>query len=81
MAVQTIQTHVKRNLTEIETEAIYGLPKRQLRMMRMRGSGPRWVKTSGQIGRPGGRVLYPVDSLEEWFARRPGGGENLGVRG
>jgi hypothetical protein len=57
MEVQTIQTQVKRNLTEIETEAIYGLPKRQLRKMRMRGSGPRWVKTSGKIGRPGGRAL------------------------
>lgn len=66
----------KMNLTEIEVEATRGIGRRQLRLMRMRGTGPRWIKISGAVGRRGGRVLYPVVALDRWLAQRPGGGES-----
>jgi len=66
---------VKKNFTEIEVSNEYGIGIRQLRYMRMRGDGPRWLKVSGQVGRRGGRVLYPVADLDRWLASRPGGGE------
>src|SRR5258708_32333593 len=72
----SVQTTNKLNITEREVNARYGLGLRHLRIMRMRGDGPRWIKTSGQGGRRGGRVEYPVDALARWIARRPcGGGE------
>jgi hypothetical protein len=64
----------KLNLTELEVEATRGIGRRQLRVMRMRGNGPRWIKISGQLGQRGGRVLYPVDQLDSWIAQCPGGG-------
>jgi hypothetical protein len=70
-----IETIVKRNLTEREVNATYGLGIRQLREMRMRGNGPKFIKVSGTTGRRGGRVLYPVVSLERWLASCPAGGE------
>jgi hypothetical protein len=69
-----VQMTEKLNLTEHEVSGRYGLGLRHLRIMRMRGDGPRWIKTSGQVGRRGGRVLYPVDALEKWMSARPGGG-------
>ncbi len=41
----------------------------------MRGSGPPFVKTSGELGQRGGRVLYSVEKLEAWLAARPRGGD------
>jgi len=67
--------NTKLNLTEKEVEATRGIGCRQLRLMRMRGTGPRWLKISGEVGRRGGRVVYPVADLEAWLASRPGGGE------
>ena len=64
----------KLNITEREVNALYGLGLQHLRIMRMRGDGPRWIKTSGQVGRRGGRVVYPVDALERWISARPCGG-------
>lgn len=66
----------KINLTEKEVAATRGIGIRQLRLMRMRGIGPRWIKISGRIGETGGRVLYPVASLDAWIGSCPGGGEN-----
>lgn len=64
----------KVNASEREVSAHYGIGLRQLRLMRMRGDGPRWIKVSGRIGQRGGRVLYPLRDLEDWLASRPGGG-------
>ncbi|MGD1094611.1 MAG: hypothetical protein ABSB35_21780 [Bryobacteraceae bacterium] len=52
-----------------------GIGRRQLRAMRVRGTGPKWLKVSGELGKRGGRILYPVTSLDRWLATRPGGGE------
>lgn len=65
----------KRFMSEGEVEETFGLGKRKLRLHRMRGDGPPWQKVSGQIGKRGGRVLYPVAGIEAWIASRPGGGE------
>jgi hypothetical protein len=65
----------KKDLTEIELSAIYGIGLRQLRLMRMRGSGPRYLKVSGSLFKVGGRVLYRVEDIESWLASRPSGGE------
>lgn len=64
----------KLNLTEREVAASRGISVQQLRTMRMRGDGPRFIKISGEIGRRGGRVLYPVQYLDEWIAGCPMGG-------
>jgi hypothetical protein len=68
-------TIVKLNLTESEVVESRGIGRRQLRVMRAKGTGPRYIKVSGQIGRRGGRVLYPVADLDQWLAQRPSGGE------
>lgn len=34
------------------------------------GDGPRYVKTSGEVGRRGGRVEYPEEAVEEFRAAR-----------
>ena len=65
----------KINITEREVAAVYGLGIRQLRLMRLRGTGPRWIKVSGEIGRSGGRILYPREAVETWLLSRPSGGE------
>lgn len=67
----------KKNLTEREVEATYGIRSRHLRLMRARNTGPRYLKISGGLGKRGGRILYPVAELEGWLGRCPtGGGEN-----
>jgi hypothetical protein len=65
----------KINLSEKEVAASRGIGLRQLRMMRMRGVGPRYIKISGRIGESGGRVLYPVRDLDAWLQSCPSGGE------
>lgn len=70
-----IHSQIKNHISETEASLIYGVGIRQFRNMRMRGTGPAWVKVSGQVGKRGGRVLYPVASLEAWLQSRPGGGE------
>jgi hypothetical protein len=69
----------KQNLTEREVSEIYRIGTRQLRLMRLRGKGPRFLKVSGQLGHSGGRILYPVADLEAWLASRPSGGERVAV--
>ena len=69
-----IQASGKRNLTEREAFERYGVGIVQLRKMRARNSGPRYIKISGQIGQRGGRVLYPVEDLERWLNSVPTGG-------
>jgi hypothetical protein len=32
--------------------------------------GPPWVKLSGELNQPGGRVGYPEDKLEEYLSGR-----------
>jgi len=70
-------TTAKNNLCESEVCAIYGIGVRQLRLMRMRGEGPRWLKVSGSIGKTGGRILYPLADLLAWLDSRPSGGEAI----
>ncbi len=65
----------KINLSEKEVAATRGIGLRQLRLMRMRGVGPRYIKISGRIGETGGRVLYPVADLDAWLQSCPSGGE------
>lgn len=69
----------KVNLTEREVAASRGIGLRQLRMMRMRGVGPRYIKISGRIGESGGRVLYPVRDLDTWLQSCPSGGDQSAV--
>ena len=66
----------KMNLSEREVNARYGLGLRHLRGMRLRNDGPRFIKVSGQIGKRGGRVLYPVSDLERWLLEFPSGGSH-----
>jgi hypothetical protein len=74
------QTVTKVNLTESEVAERYGVGIRQLRAMRMRNTGPRYVKVSGRLNERGGRILYPRADLEVWFASCPsGGGEGESV--
>jgi len=73
------QTLSKVNLTESEVSELYAIGVRQLRGMRMRNTGPRWLKISGAIGVKGGRILYPVADLNRWLASVPSGGESVQV--
>lgn len=61
--------------SEREVCGAIGLGLKQLRRFRMSGRGPEWRKVSGRVGRPGGRVLYPVAGVLAWIERQPGGGE------
>jgi len=69
----------KACLTETEVQVLYGIGIVQLRKMRGRGVGPRFIKISGAMGKCGGRVVYPVKDLEAWLATMPCGGAALPV--
>jgi hypothetical protein len=65
-------------LTETQVAERYAIGVRQLRLMRMRGTGPKYIKSSGAIGKRGGRVIYDFRDIESWLSSRPqGGGERL----
>ncbi|MGA2881089.1 MAG: hypothetical protein ABSG13_19235 [Bryobacteraceae bacterium] len=64
----------KLMLTEREIEATRGIGCGQLRRMRLHGTGPRFIKVAGSLGRTGGKVLYPVKDLDAWIATLPTGG-------
>jgi hypothetical protein len=68
------QATQKQNITEHEVNHSYGIGVRQLRMMRLRGTGPRYIKVSGQLGKKGGRILYPVEEVAKWLKSLPTGG-------
>ncbi len=68
-------SNAARLLTETQVAERYGLGLRMLRSMRMRNTGPKYVKVSGRLQCTGGRILYPVHALEEWINSRPSGGE------
>ena len=61
-------------LNESQIVATYGVGLRQLRAMRARGDGPKYIKVSGRIGESGGRILYPVVDFERWLESCPTGG-------
>ena len=61
-------------LNEREVQLTRGVGIAQLRRMRLRGTGPRFIKISGEIGKRGGRVVYPVKDLDAWLAQQPSGG-------
>jgi hypothetical protein len=69
----------KKYLNEGEIVNIYGIGVRQLRLMRLRGTGPKFIKPSGSLGQTGGRVLYSVEDLEIWLSTRPSGGGGDGA--
>jgi len=64
----------KLYLNEREVSARYGVGVRQLRMMRLRNKGPRYIKVSGGLGKRGSRVLYPSADVDAWLAGCPAGG-------
>lgn len=57
---------VVKNLTEREAAAEYGLSVHWFRRMRWAGGGPDYIKTPGR----GGKVLYPRECLDRYFASR-----------
>jgi hypothetical protein len=69
-----------RFLTEQQVAQEFAIGLRQLLLMRMRGDGPRFIKTSGQLGRRGGRVRYAVEAVEAWIASLPAGGGHSSPR-
>jgi hypothetical protein len=75
------QTGARLLLSEAEVYSRYGLGLRFLRRRRMSGTGPKFIKVSGELGIRGGRVFYPVESLEQWLASRPSGGEPGAAKG
>jgi hypothetical protein len=68
-------------LNEYEVSATRGIGLRALRIMRMRGTGPQFMKISGKLGERGGRVLYKASEIDLWIDRQPKGGEQLPVQG
>jgi hypothetical protein len=63
-----------QNLTPKQIAEIFNIGLHHLALMRMRGTGPAFIKISGQVGKSGGRVLYPVAGVKEWLASAPTGG-------
>jgi hypothetical protein len=57
----------KRNLTEREASDEYGMSVHWYRRKRWSGGGPVYIKVSDG---PGGKVLYPEESLDRYFASR-----------
>ena len=58
----SIETH-KKNLTETEASAEYGMSVHWYRRSRWAGDGPRFIKL-------GGAILYPRIELESFFDAR-----------
>lgn len=54
-------------LNEAEASERYGYSKQWFQRARWQGNGPKFLKINN------GRVLYPIDSTDEWFA-------NFGLR-
>lgn len=59
---------MKPLLNEKQVAAFLGISLAALRRWRYEGKGPRFTKLSAA-------VRYSQDSLEEWLATRPRGGE------
>ena len=66
-------------LRETEVAARYAIGLRQLRLMRMRGTGPIFKKVSGAIGKTGGAIRYAIADIEKWIASLPSGGGKKGI--
>jgi hypothetical protein len=58
---------MSRPLTEKEASEQFGMSVHWYRRKRVYGGGPQYIKSSDG---PGGKVLYPVESLEGFFASR-----------
>ena len=74
LASSNVGLLAKSHLSEREVPLRYSIGCRQLRAMRLRGDGPRFIKVSGTLGQPGGRIVYPVVEFEKWLAGLPVGG-------
>lgn len=74
LASSNLDLLTKSHLSERAVSLRYSVGCRQLRAMRLRGDGPRFIKVSGTLGQLGGRILYPVVELEQWLASLPVGG-------
>ena len=57
---------MKLNLTVTEASKAYGMSVAWFNRERWKGTGPRFLKMEGKAG----RVLYPVEELEKFFASR-----------
>ncbi len=57
-----------RFLSPNEVARRLNIKPQSLRLRRMRGSGPPYVRLSDS---PTARVAYPEDDLEAWLASRP----------
>jgi hypothetical protein len=49
-----------------QAAALLGMQPQTLRLWRLKGTGPRYVRYGG----PRGRVVYRVSDLESWLAGR-----------
>jgi len=67
---------IQQYITEKQVAERFAIGLRQLRKMRVFGTGPRFTKISGAIGRTGGRVVYAIADVLAWIASRPSGGES-----
>jgi helix-turn-helix protein len=60
----------KRFLSDIEIEALYGIPRKTLQNWRILGRGPVFKKF-------GAACRYEVASLEAWIETLPTGGDGI----
>lgn len=52
----------KRYMNETEASIRYGYSRQWFQRERWKGTGPKFIKING------GRVLYPIDETDAWFA-------------
>jgi hypothetical protein len=57
-------------LTPTEVCEIMHVQPQTLAQWRWKRIGPPWTKMTGEIGRPGGRVYYPQQQLQEYLDAR-----------
>lgn len=48
----------------------FGIAEQTLANWRSKGKGPEWKKIAGQVGVPGGMVVYPRKGVQQFMAGR-----------
>jgi len=59
-----MKEEVKKAITPIQFELIYGIPRGSLANMRLKRKGPRYFKAGKR------RVLYMIEDIEKWLTRK-----------